>query len=120
MTSSAAGLATMAAGGAVATLITRSIHYKAQLISAALDLLVMGEELATPQDADWWRRMTEESDPVAALHHFVRGPAGTPGDRSSSRLQMPRQCATDRPPTDVMTSGSPQTTSRSRARDSPT
>lgn len=51
-------------------------HTKAELISAAIDLMVMGEEDPTlPQDAEWWHRMVEEPDPVVALHHFVRGAA---------------------------------------------
>ncbi len=51
-------------------------HTKAELISALIDLLVMGEKEPTiPQDSDWWRAMVDEPDPAAALRNFVRGAA---------------------------------------------
>ncbi len=51
-------------------------HTKAELISAAIDTLVMGEDdPVIPQDTDWWRRMVDDPDPVVALQHFVRGAA---------------------------------------------
>ena len=51
-------------------------HTKAELISALIDLLVMGEEEPTiPQDSDWWRAMVAEPEAATALRHFVRGAA---------------------------------------------
>jgi AcrR family transcriptional regulator len=51
-------------------------HTKAELISATIDTLVMGEEQPTiPQEAPWWLAMRAEPDPVEALHEFVRGAA---------------------------------------------
>jgi AcrR family transcriptional regulator len=51
-------------------------HTKAELISALIDMLVMGEEEPTiPQDTEWWRAMVTEPDPAAALRHFVLGAA---------------------------------------------
>lgn len=51
-------------------------HTKAELISALIDMLVMGEDEPTiPQDSDWWRAMVFEPDAGAALRHFIRGAA---------------------------------------------
>lgn len=51
-------------------------HTKAELISATIDTLVMGEDEPTiPQDTAWWRAMRAEPDPAVALRHFVRGAA---------------------------------------------
>ena len=51
-------------------------HTKAELISATIDTLVMGESPPTiPQEAPWWLAMRAEPDAVKALHAFVRGAA---------------------------------------------
>lgn len=51
-------------------------HTKAELISAAIDGLVLGEDDPTvPQDSDWWAAMQREPDPREALRRFVRGAA---------------------------------------------
>lgn len=49
-------------------------HTKAELISAAIDHLVMGEEAPTiPQESEWWQAMMADPDPTEALRHFIVG-----------------------------------------------
>lgn len=72
--------ATVASIAARAGVATQTVYYvfntKAALISAAVDLLVMGEEdPVPPQDTEWWRAMVAEDDASRALSHFVRGAA---------------------------------------------
>lgn len=73
-------------GATIASIATRAgvatqtvyyvFHTKAALISATVDLLVMGEEQPLPpQLTEWWQAMLGEVDPVLALEHFVRGAA---------------------------------------------
>jgi AcrR family transcriptional regulator len=50
-------------------------HTKAELISAAIERLVMGDDDAEPQDRDWWRAMRAEPDAATALQLFVTGAA---------------------------------------------
>ena len=50
-------------------------HTKAELISAAIDRLVLGEDDAEPQQRDWWRAMQAENQAAEALRIFVRGAA---------------------------------------------
>lgn len=60
-------------------------HTKAELISAAIDAQVMGDDPPVlPQDTDWWHAMEDEPDAAEALRLFVRG-AG-PLFRRASRL----------------------------------
>lgn len=72
--------ATIASIAARAGVATQTVYYvfntKAALISAAIDLQVMGEEdPVLPQDTEWWRAMVGEDDASHALGHFVRGAA---------------------------------------------
>jgi AcrR family transcriptional regulator len=72
--------ATVASIAARAGVATQTVYYvfntKAALISAAIDLLVMGEEdPLLPQDTEWWQAMVAEHDASRALRHFVRGAA---------------------------------------------
>lgn len=51
-------------------------HTKADLISAVIDVAVMGEEEPTaPEETDWWAAMESEPAPEEALRIFVRGVA---------------------------------------------
>ncbi len=51
-------------------------HTKAELISAAIDSLVMGEDPPTiPQETGWWQAVSREPDPTEAIHLFVGGVA---------------------------------------------
>jgi AcrR family transcriptional regulator len=72
--------ATVASIAARAGVAPQTVYYvfntKAALISAAIDLQVMGEEdPVLPQDTEWWRAMVAEDDASRALRHFVRGAA---------------------------------------------
>jgi AcrR family transcriptional regulator len=72
--------ATIASIAARAGVATQTVYYvfhtKAALISAAIDLLVMGEEEpVVPQDTEWWQAMVAEDDAGRALRHFVSGAA---------------------------------------------
>jgi AcrR family transcriptional regulator len=72
--------ATVASIAARAGVATQTVYYvfntKAALISATIDLLVMGEEEPViPQDTEWWQAMVAEEDATRALGHFVRGAA---------------------------------------------
>lgn len=49
-------------------------HTKAELISAVIDVGVLGEDPPTiPQDADWWAAMERAATPDGVLRQFVRG-----------------------------------------------
>lgn len=62
--------------GVAAQTVYFVFHSKAELISAAIDSLVMGEEEPTvPQDTEWWRALEAEPDAAEALRLFVRGAA---------------------------------------------
>lgn len=62
--------------GVAAQTVYFVFHTKAELISAAIDMLVVGQDDPTvPQDADWWAAMQREPDPHEALRRFVRGAA---------------------------------------------
>ncbi|MFN8586100.1 MAG: helix-turn-helix domain-containing protein [Dehalococcoidia bacterium] len=51
-------------------------HTKAALISALIDMLVMGEDQPViPQDTEWWAAMRSHPDPRESLRHFIRGAA---------------------------------------------
>lgn len=51
-------------------------HTKANLISAAIDALVMGEDdPVIPQDTPWWAAMRTAPDAAASLRHMIRGAA---------------------------------------------
>jgi AcrR family transcriptional regulator len=51
-------------------------HTKSALISALIDLLVMGEDAPEiPQETEWWAAMQTEPDPAESLRHFIRGAA---------------------------------------------
>jgi len=73
--------ATVASIAARARVAPQTVYYvfntKAALLSATIDLLVMGEEEPViPQDTEWWQAMMAEQDATRALGHFVRGAAG--------------------------------------------
>ena len=70
--------ATIASIAARAGVATQTVYYvfntKAALISAAIDLQVLGEdEQVAPEATEWWQAMLGEEDPARALEHFVRG-----------------------------------------------
>lgn len=71
--------ATIAAIAARAGVATQTVyfvfHTKAELISAAIDSLVLGDDPTIPQDTEWWRAMSEAPDSANALEIFVRGAA---------------------------------------------
>lgn len=89
-------------GATIASIATRAgvapqtvyfvFHTKAELISAAVDMLVMGEEAAVPQAADWWADMRDEPEPRQALRHFVRGAAAL-FERASGLSEILRAAA---------------------------
>ena len=62
--------------GVAAQTVYFVFHTKAELISATIDALVMGEEPPEiPQETAWWRAMQDEPDAAEALRGFVRGAA---------------------------------------------
>ena len=70
--------ATMAAIARRAGVATQTVyfvfHTKAELISAAIDVAVLGEDPATdPESTDWWVAMLAATTGAEALQHFVRG-----------------------------------------------
>ncbi len=70
--------ATMAAIARRAGVATQTVyfvfHTKAELISAAIDTAVLGEDAPTdPEHADWWVAMLAARTGADALQHFVRG-----------------------------------------------
>lgn len=72
--------ATMAAIARRAGVAVQTVYFvfrtKAELISAVIDVAVLGEQDPTvPQDSGWWEAMEAEPDPAEALRLFVRGAA---------------------------------------------
>lgn len=70
--------ATMAAIARRAGVATQTVyfvfHTKAELISAAIDLAVLGEDDPTdPEQTAWWGAMLTAATGAEALGHFVRG-----------------------------------------------
>lgn len=51
-------------------------HTKANLISATIDALVMGDDPPLPpQASEWWAAMKQEPDAAESLRHMIRGAA---------------------------------------------
>lgn len=68
-------------------------HTKAALISALIDVLVMGEEPPViPQDTAWWAAMRSDPDPREGLRHFIRGAAPL-FERASATSEILRAAA---------------------------
>ncbi len=68
-------------------------HTKAALISALIDMLVMGEDQpAIPQETAWWAAMRSDPDPREALRHFIRGAAPL-FERASAMSEILRAAA---------------------------
>lgn len=70
--------ATMAAIARRAGVAVQTVYFvfrtKAELISAVIDLAVLGDEDPTiPQESGWWQAMEAEPDAAEALRIFVRG-----------------------------------------------
>lgn len=62
--------------GVAAQTVYFVFHTKANLISAAIDALVMGEDdPVIPQDTLWWAAMRSDPDAAASLRHMIRGAA---------------------------------------------
>lgn len=68
-------------------------HTKAALISALIDMLVMGEEQPViPQDTEWWTAMLAATDARESLRHFIRGTAPL-FERASATSEILRAAA---------------------------
>lgn len=89
-----ATIASIAGRAGVATQTVYFVfHTKAEVISATIDRLIMGQDdPAEPQQRDWWTAMHEEPDARLALQVFVRG-AGPLFQRASVVAEILRGAA---------------------------
>ena len=89
-----ATMAAIARGAGVATQTVYFVfHTKAELISAAIDAAVLGEDDPTaPEDTDWWVAMLAAPTGAEALEHFVRG-AGSLYARAAGISEVLRAAA---------------------------